>query len=347
MTMALVFVLGDRILLGIIGGSIWAISLDLFKSSSTISLFYFILINVACASGNCLQPLIARYLIKKFARQKDIFNHIDTVFIYIAASIFSPTVSATLGITSISIAGLIPWNSYGICWLTWWLASALAHIIFTPMLLSWKDFGKNNTKLNVWEIATVLLFLSLFSWLSFAIKYRVEYLFLPILIWIALRYGKFFANLLVSVVSLIAIFASVQGYGFYDKASENESLLLLKSFMGVFSLTSLILSSAIEERLAAQLELEQTLTNVENLVVERTIELHQSKELLIKANFELEKMVNIDGLTQIANRRCFNDRLLLEWNRLCREQKPLSLLLFDVDYFKLYNDHYGHQIGDD
>ena len=346
-TMALVFVLGDRILLGIIGGSIWAISLDLFKSNPTISLFYLILINIACAAGNCLQPLIARYLIKRFASQKDIFSHINTVLIYIAASIFSPTISATLGITSISIAGLIPWNSYGISWLTWWLASALAHLIFTPMILLWKEFRKSNIKPNLWEIEAVLLFLASFSWLSFVIRYRVEYLLLPILIWTAIRYGKFFASLLVSVVSLIAIFASVKGYGFYDKASESESLLLLQSFMGVFSLTSLILSSVIEERLAVQLELEQTLVNVENLVIERTLELHQSKDLLIKANLELEKMVNIDGLTQIANRRCFNDRLELEWNRLYREQKFLSLLLFDIDCFKLYNDYYGHQIGDD
>ncbi len=347
MTLALVFILGDRVLLGIISGSIWAISLDLLKSSPTISLFYFILINIACALGNCLQPLIAKYLITKFAAQKDIFSHIDTVLLYIAASIFSPTVSATLGITSISIAGLIPWHSYGISWLTWWLASALAHLIFTPMILLWKNFGRSNTKINLWEIGAVLLFLASFSWLSFGIRYRAEYLLLPILIWTAIRYGKFFASLLVSVVSLIAIFASVRGYGFYDKASANESLLLLQSFMGVFSLTSLILSAAIEERLAVQLELKQTLANVENLVIARTIELHQSEALLIEANLELEKMVNIDGLTQIANRRCFNDRLELEWDRLCRDQKHLSLLLFDIDCFKLYNDYYGHQMGDD
>ncbi|AFZ27029.1 PAS domain S-box/diguanylate cyclase (GGDEF) domain-containing protein [Cylindrospermum stagnale PCC 7417] len=72
-----------------------------------------------------------------------------------------------------------------------------------------------------------------------------------------------------------------------------------------------------------------------------------SNEELACATRLLEKLVNIDGLTQIANRRCFNDRLLQEWLRLCREQQPLSLLLFDVDYFKRYNDFYGHQLGDD
>ncbi|WP_066384695.1 MULTISPECIES: diguanylate cyclase domain-containing protein [unclassified Anabaena] len=65
------------------------------------------------------------------------------------------------------------------------------------------------------------------------------------------------------------------------------------------------------------------------------------------ANQKLEKLANIDGLTHVANRRCFNGRILAEWKRLAREQQPLSLILFDVDKFKLYNDYYGHLAGDD
>jgi diguanylate cyclase (GGDEF)-like protein/PAS domain S-box-containing protein len=67
---------------------------------------------------------------------------------------------------------------------------------------------------------------------------------------------------------------------------------------------------------------------------------------LRSANHELQKLVNLDGLTQIANRRCFDEKIVYEWQRLYRERQPLSLLMFDVDYFKLYNDHYGHQLGD-
>ena len=64
------------------------------------------------------------------------------------------------------------------------------------------------------------------------------------------------------------------------------------------------------------------------------------------ANQELQKLVNLDGLTQIANRRCFDERVIYEWQRLYRDRQPLSLLMFDVDYFKRYNDYYGHQLGD-
>jgi diguanylate cyclase (GGDEF)-like protein len=56
--------------------------------------------------------------------------------------------------------------------------------------------------------------------------------------------------------------------------------------------------------------------------------------------------VAIDGLTQVANRRCLDEHLEQEWRRAIREQIPISLVLCDIDFFKNYNDNYGHQDGD-
>jgi len=53
-----------------------------------------------------------------------------------------------------------------------------------------------------------------------------------------------------------------------------------------------------------------------------------------------------EAIAQTANRRCFDSRIEQEWQRLAREQQPLTLILCDVDQFKLYNDTYGHQAGD-
>jgi diguanylate cyclase (GGDEF)-like protein len=68
---------------------------------------------------------------------------------------------------------------------------------------------------------------------------------------------------------------------------------------------------------------------------------------LQEANTELHRLSNSDGLTGIANRRFFDETLDREWRRCRREGAPLALALADVDFFKKYNDHYGHQAGDD
>jgi len=65
-----------------------------------------------------------------------------------------------------------------------------------------------------------------------------------------------------------------------------------------------------------------------------------------KLELKLSKLATIDGLTGVYNRHYFNNILTQEWERNCREKQYLSLILCDVDYFKPYNDFYGHQKGD-
>lgn len=68
---------------------------------------------------------------------------------------------------------------------------------------------------------------------------------------------------------------------------------------------------------------------------------------LQQANQALQALATLDGLTQVANRRRFDEFLALEWQRALREGQPITLILCDVDYFKRYNDSQGHQQGDD
>lgn len=73
----------------------------------------------------------------------------------------------------------------------------------------------------------------------------------------------------------------------------------------------------------------------------------QAEAALAKANVALARMARFDSLTQLPNRRSFDETLQQEWRRLAREEKDLSLILCDIDCFKQYNDTYGHQAGDD
>ena len=87
---------------------------------------------------------------------------------------------------------------------------------------------------------------------------------------------------------------------------------------------------------------------LERVAMELSVAIKQTQlyQQLEQANHELEQLSIIDGLTKIANRRKFDQYIKTEWARLAREQTPLSLILCDIDYFKFYNDTYGHQAGD-
>jgi len=75
--------------------------------------------------------------------------------------------------------------------------------------------------------------------------------------------------------------------------------------------------------------------------------LRVSQQQLLDTNLVLQRLMNSDGLTGLSNRRHFDEYLELEWRRAIREQSQMSLMMIDVDYFKAYNDSFGHLEGDE
>lgn len=93
-------------------------------------------------------------------------------------------------------------------------------------------------------------------------------------------------------------------------------------------------------------ELVQANQCLEDRVIQRTLELALANEELQHANVQLKAYGRTDGLLQVANRAYFNDRLEHACASAFRRQQSLGLLMIDVDDFKRYNDHFGHQAGD-
>ena len=117
---------------------------------------------------------------------------------------------------------------------------------------------------------------------------------------------------------------------------------------------TLALKHELAERQRMEVALNYAREQLEERVQERTSVLEaRNKELnamriqLQDANAQLLKLVSIDGLTGIANRRHFDEVLAREVRRCLRERQPLSLILCDIDGFKRFNDSYGHARGDD
>jgi diguanylate cyclase (GGDEF)-like protein len=98
--------------------------------------------------------------------------------------------------------------------------------------------------------------------------------------------------------------------------------------------------------IARNAELERTTREQAARIAETTALLAQRDEQLADANRKVETMSTVDSLTEVANRRQFDHVLDAEWRRCARTGLPLALAIFDIDYFKAFNDGYGHLAGD-
>lgn len=119
-------------------------------------------------------------------------------------------------------------------------------------------------------------------------------------------------------------------------AHDNSTEALLKMINKLYKVLS-----------AQNTELANANIKLEDRVRQRTEELAQANEELTLANRRLEVFSRTDGLLQIANRGFFDEQLALACAQSQRQHSQLGLLMIDVDYFKRYNDTYGHQAGDD
>jgi diguanylate cyclase (GGDEF)-like protein len=280
--------------------------------------------SVGIAAGNTLEGVVGCYLVSRFAGGQQAFGRSPDIFKFaFLAGMVSTTVSATVGVTTLALGGFANWAMYGTIWSTWWLGDAVGALVFTPLLLLWRE----NPRLN-WtrkqSIEVVFLFSGLFftAWIVFsgrfhsALKnYPLEYLCIPFLIWAAFRFGRRKAATAICVLAGVATWGTLHGFGPFSRESQNTSLLLLQSFMGIMAITTMVLAAEISQ--------------------------HKRAEEYVG------QLAVTDPLTGVANYRRLLDSLDSEIKRYGRTGRSFAVLLLDLDGLKKINDTYGHLVGSD
>lgn len=140
---------------------------------------------------------------------------------------------------------------------------------------------------------------------------------------------QFFWGVLSAVFMLVTLNV---GFIFFSNAS--LKLLVINNFVFFNSALFSLLGTFLIERSLRQNYLQGRMLSFEKVDLE-------------ESNLRLQYLTAIDGLTQIANRRSLDMNLGTEWQRAMRKREPLGLIMIDVDHFKLFNDTYGHQAGDE
>src|SRR6059036_3397418 len=225
----------------------------------------------AIATGNTLEALEGAWLVNRFAGGTNVFDRLQGVFKFALAAGISTIISPAFGVTSLALAGFANWTNYGAIWLTWWLGDATGDLVFTPLVLLWTGASKRRwNKKEAAEVGALLLLLVLLSsivfggWLEISSRnYPIAFICGPIVIWTAFRFTQRETATGLFILSAIAIWGTLHGFGPFVRETENQSLLALQWWTAVLSITAMALSAGMAERRRVEEELQQQKVVVE------------------------------------------------------------------------------------
>ena len=190
----------------------------------------------------------------------NVFDRPQGVFKFAIAAVISAIISPAFGVTSLGVAGFADWANYGAIWLTWWLGDATGDLVFTPLVLLWSVASKRRwNRKEAAEVGALLLLLVLLSWVVFGgwpavsvRNYPIVLICGSVVIWTAFRFTQRETATGIFILSAIAVWGTLHGFGPFVTETENQSLLALQSWTAVLTISAIALSAGMAERRRAE-----------------------------------------------------------------------------------------------
>jgi PAS domain S-box-containing protein len=213
--------------------------------------------SAAIAIGNTAEALIGAYLVRYFAHGLDAFDRAADTFRFVfLAAVLSTTVSATIGVTGLCIGGYASWAKYGWIWFTWWTGDTTGDLIVAPLLILWARSPRMDWERRKITEAFVLIGVLMltagvvFGGLlpSWGLQYPYAFLCIPVLLWVAFRFGPRDTATVMFLLSIAAIAGTTSGVGPFSQERRNEALLLVQTFVAVAGTSHLVVAIEVAER---------------------------------------------------------------------------------------------------
>lgn len=299
---ALILLLGRQAWPGITIGSLIA-SLMSHWNDASLPGHVIISISSFTAAAHTFEALIGNWLVKKWIRDDFPFVTSRGTFQFLFVSILMCLASALIGTFVLYTSDVISAENILRVSLSWLVGNVVGVLLFTPFLLSLarsnqiKFSSEKALEVSLFILGTIgIVFLLQIEYFSTTMQRALPFLILPFFLWLAFRFEIIIATAGVLLVSLLAIYFTVENQGPFVLAEPYHSMLLLQIFIGVMSISTLVLSATVKERTVAQRTLLEFNENLEGKVLERTRALHEEivtrKEAEIKlqkSNLELSK----------------------------------------------------------
>jgi signal transduction histidine kinase len=233
--------------------------------------------SLGIATGNTLEALTAAYLVNRFAGGRNAFDRApDTFRFALLAGVVSTAVSATVGVTSLSLGGYANWSEFWTIWLTWWLGNMGGALIVAPPLILWsRDWRVRWTRAQYIEAAALLVALVILGRTIFSVwavglmaGHPLKFLAMPLLVWAAYRYSPRVASTSLLVLAVVAVTATLGHGGPTTRLELNQSLVLIQIFMAVAATTTLALAAVVSERRRVEQAVQATSTELRQALSE-------------------------------------------------------------------------------
>lgn len=260
-------------------------------------------LSIITATGNTLESIAGAWLISRFSNNPNPLETMKgtTLFIF-AGALFATLIAAFAGSLSFCVFTK-HWTFFDHMLLNWWFGDTLGVLILAPIIINWgqRKFIEWNF-LKLAELAGFIIVLGFTSYLIFFTKYNLIYLFIPVLLWSIFRFGKFETSIFVLVISALAIWSSMHSHT-NNALQQNESILVIQSFIGIVAITFLVLSSVIYERRKMQASLQESLIKYRTLLenLPQKIFVKNTELFFVSCNENFAKELNISS-SEIAGK---------------------------------------------
>lgn len=299
---ALIILLGRTAWPGITIGAMVA-NLMAYWNNQDVPQHTLIAISSIIAIGETLEILAGNYLVRVWIKDSYPFRSAKDTFRFLFVTLFMSLIGAWIGTAGLYFNGVIISDELMKNGFTWWVGNVVGILLFTPFILALAQKRKIEFQSN--QLMEVGIFVAFVLGLYFLIRLgyfnstlieSLPYLLIPFLLWLAFRFSLLAAISGALISSLISIYFTIHNSGPFIQPNANDTMLLLQIFIGVISISTIVLSATVTERAAAQNELKLFNVNLEAIVQERTKALNdeintrkEAEDNLIKTNSELSK----------------------------------------------------------
>ena len=216
-------------------------------------------VDLGIATANTIEISLGYWLMMKAGFDLSLNRLRDVVVLVLFGGMASTVVGAALGATTFALGGMVPWGAFLPFFGRWWLGEATSVLLMTPLLLmAVKPLPKAN-RAEIAEFVAMMATLSLVSLFVFshglgfsAQHYKLPFLVYPVVVWACLRFGQRGSIFAVTLVAAFAIPATINGLGPLVAGAGNPSMILLRAFLTVLAVTSMVLSAVLSERDTAE-----------------------------------------------------------------------------------------------